>query len=124
MRSRLLTTTALAGMADAIWFETSRVILRLNVKRRPSLRCWILGHEDWVRRAPGRLYLECLDCGRETPGWTTSRKQSNDGATDAKAETIGSRPDRSVPDAIPSAVGSSGRPGRPADHQNEVRIAA
>lgn len=60
MRSRLSTTTVLTGVASAIWSETSRFISRLNVKRRPSLRCWILGHEDWVRRAPGRLYLNVL----------------------------------------------------------------
>lgn len=124
MRSRLLMTTAVAGIVGALWSETSTVSLRFNVKRGLSLRCWIFGHDDWVRREPGRLYLECLDCGRETPGWTTSRNQPDDGATDAKAQTIGNRPDRSGSDAIPSAVGSSGRLERPADHQNEVPIAA
>ena len=34
-----------------------------------SFKCWLLGHEDFVRGAQGRLYLECIECGRETPGW-------------------------------------------------------
>jgi hypothetical protein len=126
VRSRLLTTTVLAGMAGAIWSQTSKVILRFNVKRGPSLRCWIFGHEDWVRRAPGRLYLECLDCGRETPGWTTSGNQPDDGATGASVEAIGNRPDRCGSDVIPSAVGRSGRPERPAASvdNDEIPIAA
>lgn len=34
-----------------------------------SLRCLLFGHDDLVRRSPDRLYLQCADCGRETPGW-------------------------------------------------------
>lgn len=34
-----------------------------------SLRCVIWGHDDHVRRAPGRLYLKCAECGRTTRGW-------------------------------------------------------
>lgn len=124
MRSRLLMTTVLAGIAGAIWSATSNVSLRFNVKRGLSLRCWIFGHEDWVRRAPGRLYLECLDCGRETPGWTTARNRSDDATTGASAQAIGNRPDRSRCDVIPSAVGRSGRPERPAGHRDEVPRAA
>ena len=67
MRSRLFMTTVLAGLVGAIG-GTSRVTVRFDAKRGLSLKCWIFGHEDWVRRVPGRLYLECLDCGRETPG--------------------------------------------------------
>jgi len=53
VRSRLFMTTALAGIAGAIRSGTSRVTLRFDVKRGLSLRCWIFGHEDWVRRVPG-----------------------------------------------------------------------
>ena len=122
MRSRLLMTTVLAGMAGAFWSETSRVTLKL--KRGLSLRCWIFGHEDWVRRAPGRLYLECLDCGRETPGWTTSRNHPDDGATGVKAQAIDNCPDRSGSDVNPSAVGCSGQPERPANYEHGMPIAA
>ena len=34
-----------------------------------SFRCWLLGHEDFVRCTHDRLYLECIECGRETKGW-------------------------------------------------------
>jgi hypothetical protein len=54
-----------------------------------SLRCWLLGHEDLVRTTTGRLYLECMECGRQTPGWRTGKNRvggearSNEGARDA-----------------------------------------
>ena len=38
-------------------------------QRQVSFRCWLWGHQDFVRFMPGRLYLECLECGRETNGW-------------------------------------------------------
>lgn len=51
--------------------------MRLHV----SFRCWLLGHEDFVRWAHDRLYLECIECGRETKGWriSTSRRSSDAG---------------------------------------------
>lgn len=124
MRSRLLMTTVLTGIAGAIWSEASRVSLRFNVKHGLSLRCWIFGHDDHMRRAPGRLYLECLDCGRETPGWTTARNQPDGAATSASVQAIGNRPNRSMSDMISSAVGQSGRPERPVDHRDEMPRAA
>jgi len=66
VRSRLLKTTVLAVVAGAMWTQMSQVALRL---RRLSLKCWFMGHDDWIRRTPDRLYLECSQCGRETQGW-------------------------------------------------------
>jgi len=34
------------------------------------IECLVLGHDDSMRRSPGRLFLQCERCGRETPGWT------------------------------------------------------
>ena len=68
MRSRLLKTTILAAGAGAMWTQLPQVSLRL---RRLSLKCWFMGHDDWIRRTPNRLYLECFECGRETRGWVT-----------------------------------------------------
>lgn len=119
MRSRLFMTTQLAGLVGAVVSGRSRVTPRFDVKRGLSLRCWIFGHEDWVRRVPGRLYLECLDCGNETQGWTTSRNQSND-ATSVRAQEISAPPDRSGSDATASTVG----PGRAINQQQEMPIAA
>jgi hypothetical protein len=66
VRARLLKTTVLAAVAGAMWSQMPQVSLRL---RRVSLKCWFTGHDDWMRRTPDRLYLECFECGRETPGW-------------------------------------------------------
>lgn len=33
------------------------------------LRCFFHGHQDLRQHAPGRLFLRCTACGRETPGW-------------------------------------------------------
>ena len=68
MRSRLLKTILLASVARAMWTSMPHVSLRL---RRLSLKCWFMGHDDWIRRTPDRLHLECFECGRETPGWLT-----------------------------------------------------
>ena len=77
--------------AHATWFETVRVrwarISEMGFQF--SLRCWLLGHEDLVRTTTGRLYLECMECGRQTPGWRTGKSRvggkprRNEGARDA-----------------------------------------
>lgn len=60
MRSRIVKTSVLAAIADAMWTQVPPVALRL---RRLSLKCWFMGHDDWIRRTPDRLYLACLECG-------------------------------------------------------------
>ena len=35
-----------------------------------SVGCLLLGHDDMVARAAGRMWLRCQHCGRDTPGWT------------------------------------------------------
>lgn len=122
VRSRLFMATTLAGIAGATWAGTLRATQRFHVKRRLSLRCWIFGHEDWVRRTPGRLYLECLDCGRQTPGWTTSRTRCDEGASGG-VQAISNPPDCSESDVIPSSAGRSGRSQQPAN-QHETPNAA
>jgi len=73
VRSRVLKTTVLAAVAAAV----PQAALRL---RRLSLKCWFMGHDDWIRRTPDRLYLECFECGRETQGWATGKSHRTDGA--------------------------------------------
>ena len=80
MRSRLLKTTVLAAVAGAAWTQMPQVTLRWKLRRRLSLKCWFIGHEDWIRRTPDRLYLKCFECGRETQGWATGRSHLADGA--------------------------------------------
>jgi len=68
VRSRSLKTIVLAAVAGAMWTKMPQMPLRL---RRLSLKCLFMGHDDWIRRTPDRLYLECFECGRKTPGWRT-----------------------------------------------------
>jgi hypothetical protein len=60
VRSRALKTTVLAAVAGAVWTHVPQVALHL---RRLSLKCRFIGHDDWIRRTPDRLYLECFDAG-------------------------------------------------------------
>ena len=39
---------------------------------RPNISCLLWGHNDYVHRSASRIFLECLDCGRETRGWELS----------------------------------------------------
>ena len=52
---------------------------------RFSIGCLLLGHDDLIRREPDRMYLECCECGRTTPGWTLthSRRQAVSDVKDA-----------------------------------------
>jgi hypothetical protein len=63
VRSRLLKTTVLAAVSGAMWTQMPQVSLRL---RWLLSKCWLMGHDDWIRRTPDHLYLECFECGRET----------------------------------------------------------
>jgi hypothetical protein len=55
-----------------------RIVLLTPPRRasawRFNLRCLVFGHEDQVRCVPGRLYLKCHECGRETTGWHVGKK--------------------------------------------------
>ena len=42
-----------------------------------SMRCLLLGHDDWMVRSPERLRLRCDHCGRETPGWALTRREAS-----------------------------------------------
>jgi hypothetical protein len=41
-----------------------------------SIWCVLVGHDDMVARAPERLWLRCVQCGRETRGWRLTRSSS------------------------------------------------
>lgn len=123
MRSRTLKTTVLAAIAGAMWTQVPQMALRL---RRLSLKCWFMGHDDWIRRTPDHLYLECFECGRETQGWATGRSHPTDGAGRCidNARVI-RREGPSVPALVGapmrSAIGSGRSLGR---HVGDMTIAA
>jgi hypothetical protein len=76
--NRPFTLRAISGLpTGVIWID--RCLSRAYEMRfQLSLRCWLLGHEDFVRRAPDRLYLQCIECGRETRGWCTATGTTTD----------------------------------------------
>ena len=123
MRSRLLKTTVLTVAAGAMWTQMPRVTLRWNSRWRLSLKCWFMGHEDWIRRTPERLYLECFECGRETQGWATGKRQAerSTGGTRREARSI-KQEDQASPRLVRSQSTQSLTPRR-AD-QDDVTIAA
>jgi hypothetical protein len=32
--------------------------------------CALRGHDDYMRFEKNRVYLECIECGHQSPGWT------------------------------------------------------
>jgi hypothetical protein len=122
VRSRVLKTTVLAAVAAAVWTHIPQAALRL---RRMSLKCWLMGHDDWRRRTPNRLYLECFDCGRETQGWATGKSHRTDGAAGCSDNA---RVIRQKGPSVPALVGvpktSATRSGRSLGRHGDMTIAA
>lgn len=45
----------------------------MNALRR--LVCALRGHEDYVQFEKNRLYLHCMSCGYDSPGWTVGSRR-------------------------------------------------
>lgn len=41
------------------------------------LICAIRGHEDYLQFEKNRVYLQCISCGHESPGWTVAPPPTN-----------------------------------------------
>lgn len=39
------------------------------------LICAIRGHEDYLHFDKNRVYLQCISCGYESPGWTIENRR-------------------------------------------------
>jgi len=39
------------------------------------LICAIRGHEDYLQFEKNRVYLQCISCGHESPGWTVDARR-------------------------------------------------
>lgn len=37
--------------------------------------CGLQGHENLTQFGRGRMYLKCVSCGHESPGWTIRERQ-------------------------------------------------
>jgi hypothetical protein len=98
-------------------------IVGLKITRRLSMKCWFLGHNDWIRRGPDRLYLECFECGRETRGWPTRRIDHRVGDAGVHAGHMSKRSDHSAPaSVVPMRRSLSGE--RSVAHNRDMTIAA
>jgi hypothetical protein len=40
-----------------------------------QLMCAVRGHEEYLHFDKNRMYLECVACGYESPGWTIEGRQ-------------------------------------------------
>ena len=38
------------------------------------LLCALRGHEDYLQFEKNRVYLQCVACGHESPGWTVDAR--------------------------------------------------
>ena len=45
-----------------------------------QLLCAVRGHDEYLRFQANRVFLECIECGRETPGWNIDRAHLNKAA--------------------------------------------
>ena len=122
MRSRVLKTTVLAAVVGAVWTQVPQVALHL---RRLSWKCWFIGHDDWIRCTPDRLYLECVECGRETQGWATGQGRPTDGVSDVVEDApIARRQGHCAPASVGSPMRST-RCERPRSHHGgDITLAA
>jgi hypothetical protein len=39
------------------------------------LICAIRGHEDYLQFDKNRMFLQCIDCGHVSPGWTIDARR-------------------------------------------------
>jgi len=120
--SRSLKATVLTILAAAIRIQMPR-IAGLKITRRLSMKCWFLGHDDWIRRGPDRLYLECFECGRETRGWPARRIDHRAGDAGVHAGHMSKRNDHSASASVaPIRRSLSGE--RSLAHNRDLTIAA
>jgi len=122
VRSGRLKTTVLAAVAGTVWTQLPQVALRL---RWLSLKCWFMGHDDWIRRTPDRLYLECVECGRETQGWATGKSHSSDRAGGVDNQRVIQRQEHCAPASVCSTMRSPTRCERSGNHDGgDMTLAA
>ena len=122
LRPRLSITTLWAAFVGMMPSDPWQVAGWPSIGRGLSFKCLVFGHEDCIHRAPGRLYLECLECGRETRGWTLDTELRDNRRVNATSATLLiESPDRFARDAtttrrVPSAPSTN--------HPDDVTIAA
>jgi hypothetical protein len=43
--------------------------------------CGLHGHDNLMQFGRGRMYLKCVSCGHESPGWTIKERQATESPT-------------------------------------------
>ena len=56
----------------------ARAALRAAIATLRQAMCGLGGHEYYVHSADNRMFLECVTCGHETPGWRIDVKTRPD----------------------------------------------
>ena len=69
------------------------------------LLCTFRGHEEYLHFGGNRVYLECVTCGRQSPGWTVDPALGGDGTR-------------------PASVAAASSPAGGAEHRSRVDYAA
>lgn len=41
------------------------------------LICAVRGHDDYLHFEKNRIFLQCVACGHESPGWSFGERRSN-----------------------------------------------
>jgi hypothetical protein len=57
------------GVIHDLWSRLTSDLAAFSVWLRHA-RCGLGGHMMVLRCEPHRVSLECVDCGKQTPGWT------------------------------------------------------
>ena len=66
-----------------------RATLLRMVTRVAQTLCGLRGHAAMLHFRPGRLCLECLLCGRQTPGWEVGTSRASSSMTKMKRPSTG-----------------------------------
>ena len=81
----LVTTTATEdGLGSAV------------LDRLGQLLCAMQGHEHMLQHSEGRMFLRCVTCGHESPGWDVPTRLRAATVTEARARVAPSLPERRV----------------------------
>lgn len=61
------TNIAPAGLVQVLWTRAARSLR--------SAMCGLQGHDALLQVNHGRMFLKCMSCGHETPGWTMNDRR-------------------------------------------------
>ncbi len=51
-----------------------------------SMMCGLGGHDNLLQFSRGRMYLKCVSCGHESPGWDIKQGSAGGGHADDRQQ--------------------------------------